>query len=42
MQMTKNVFKEDEKRMIKSSNTGISLPPDPFENSKILNSSGKK
>ena len=42
MQMVQNVFKKDEKRMIESSNTGISVPPDPFENSKILNSSEKK
>jgi len=41
MQMVQNLFKKDEKRMIESSNTGFSVPPDPFENSQILNSSEK-
>ena len=34
-------FKEDEKNKIENSSTGISVPPDPFENNQILDSSGK-
>ena len=42
LQMTKNCFKkDDEKSMIESSNTEISEPPGPFENSQMMNSSGK-
>jgi len=33
------LFKEDEKINIENSSTGISVPPDPFENSQNLNSS---
>ena len=42
IQMAQNLFKKDENNMIESSNTGISVSPNPFENSQILNSSGKK
>ena len=42
MQMAQNLFKKDENNMIENSNTGISVSPYPFENSQILNSSGKK
>ena len=41
-QMTQNMFKKDEKSKIESSSIGISVPPDPFENNQMLNSSGKK
>ena len=42
IQMAQNLFKKDENNMIENSNTGISVSPNPFENSQILNSSGKK
>jgi len=41
VQMSQNIFKENEKSKIESSNTGISVPPDPFESGQMLNSSGK-
>ena len=41
-QMSLNMNKKDEKNKIESSSTGISVPPDPFENNQMLNSSGKK
>ena len=42
MQKTQNLFRKDEKSKIESSSIGISVPPDPFENNKMLNSTGKK
>ena len=41
VQMSQNIFKENEKSKIESSNSGISVPPDPFESGQMLNSSGK-
>ena len=41
-QKAKNYFKKDEKKMNESSFNEISEPPDPFGNSQMLNSSGKK
>ena len=41
-QKPKNLFKKDEKKMNESSFNEISEPPDPFGNSQMLNSSGKK
>ena len=41
-QKHKNLFKKDEKKMNESSFNEISEPPDPFGNSQMLNSSGKK
>ena len=41
-QKLKNLFKKDEKKMNESSFNEISEPPDPFGNSQMLNSSGKK
>jgi len=42
MQKTQNIFRKDEKSKIESSSIGISVPPDPFESSQILNSTGQK
>jgi len=42
MQKEQNIFRKDEKSKIESSSIGISVPPDPFENNKMLNSTGKK
>ena len=42
IQKAKNLFKKDEKKMNESSFNEISEPPDPFGNSQMLNSSGKK
>ena len=41
-QFMKNIFKKEENIKIENSNTGISLPPDPFAQNQMLNSSGKK
>ena len=42
LQLMQNMFKKEENIKIENSNTGISLPPDPFDKNQMLNSSGKK